>query len=72
MIKVVLNDTDISYADVYAHFSWIAGWAMEHCPSYVTYETVDVSDFSLINDVLAEYMFANDRDATLFRLKWCK
>lgn len=70
MIKIILDDSKIPYADAYAHFSWIAGWATENCPSYVTYETVDVSDFSVTNDILAEYTFADERDATLFRLKW--
>jgi hypothetical protein len=70
MIKVILNDSKIPYANVYAHFSWIAGWAKANCPSYVTYETIDVSDFSVTNDVLAEYTFVDERDATLFRLKW--
>ena len=70
MIKIILDDSKIPYADVYAHFSWIAAWAKENCPSYQSYETVDVSDFSVTNDVLAEYIFADARDATLFRLKW--
>lgn len=70
MIKVILDDTGISYDNALILFAAAANWATEHCPSYQSYETVDVSDFSVTNDVLAEYVFADERDATLFRLKW--
>lgn len=70
MIKVHLDDTNISYSDIYEHFRTVAYWATQNCASFITYETVDVSDFSLVNDVIAEYMFADEHDATLFRLKW--
>lgn len=38
----------------------------------ISVEAVDVSDHSLVTDVLYEYVFANGQDATLFRLKWKK
>ena len=70
MIKVILDDSGISYDNAFILFAAAAAWATQNCPSYQTYETVDVSDFSLVNDVVAEYVFADARDATLFRLKW--
>lgn len=70
LIKIILDDSKIPYADVYAHFKSIAYWATQNCASFITYEIVDVSDFSLVNDVVAEYVFSDAQDATLFRLKW--
>ena len=70
MIKIMLDDSKIPYKEVYEHFANVADWAAENCPSYQSYETVDVSDFSVTNDVIAEYVFADARDATMFRLRW--
>lgn len=70
MIKIMLDDSKIPYQDVYAHFKAAATWASENCPSYQSYETVDVSDFSVTNDVVAEYVFTDAKDATMFRLRW--
>ena len=70
MITVILNDTGISYDRVYEHFSAADTWARAHCSSYRTYESTDISDVSLSNDVVATYTFDNEQDATLFRLRW--
>ena len=71
MISIFLDDTGIPYEHVYEHFSYVDKWAREHCKSYRKYEAVDVSDASLTNDVVAEYVFGNESDAVLFKLKWC-
>lgn len=70
MISIFLNDTGIPYEHVYEHFSYVDEWAREHCVSYCWYKAVDVSDVSLVNDVIAEYIFADEKDAVLFKLKW--
>lgn len=70
MITVTLNDAGIPYGEVYNHFDMISSWAKENCPSYSHYEDIDISDFSLVHDVIADYFFSDEKDATLFRLKW--
>ena len=67
---VMLDDSKISYDQVYEHYANADAWAKEHCSSYQGYETCDISDFSLTNDVVAEYRFANSKDVTIFKLRW--
>jgi hypothetical protein len=31
---------------------------------------MDVSDFSVIHDLMCEYQFGDDRDAAIFQLRW--
>lgn len=38
----------------------------------ITVDGVDVSDHSLTTDVIYEYIFGNEQDALLFRLKYSK
>lgn len=50
--------------------TWQAlGWAMTHCRSYITNQGVANSGPTPLT-VEIEYFFADERDATLFRLKW--
>jgi len=52
------------------YFSEIGDWAKTHCVSYRSYQVVDVSDTSTRWDEIAEYYFLDDKDATLFTLRW--
>jgi hypothetical protein len=70
MIFIILDDTGIAYEKVYDRYMAADAWAQEHCKSYEGYEITDISDMSLTNDVVAEYVFADERDGTLFKLKW--
>lgn len=70
MIKVLLTDRGHPWATIYNHYDEAAGWALEHCPSFVGYDPIDVSDVSLEHDVLCEYTFNDARDATAFKLRW--
>lgn len=70
MISVYLDDTGIPYEQVYEHYGTASRWARDHCVGYQGYETADVSDFSMTNDVIAQYLFNNEQDATIFSLKW--
>lgn len=70
MFSVYLNDAKISYDQIYQHYSNADQWARTHCVGYQGYETVDVSDVSLTNDVIAQYVFNNEQDVSLFSLKW--
>ncbi len=36
----------------------------------ITIDGVDVSDVSVTNDIIYEYIFGNEQDALLFTLKW--
>jgi hypothetical protein len=70
MIEVYLNDTGISYDFAEQHF-WNADvWAREHCRSYKGHDVRDVADFSYANDFIALYLFEDEQDALLFRLRW--
>ena len=70
MIFIILDDTGIAYEKVYDRYVAADAWAWEHCKSYKGYEITDISDVSLTNDVVAEYIFADEQDGTLFKLKW--
>jgi hypothetical protein len=70
MKVVYLNDTDVPYEHVEEHFAQAAAWASRQCASYVDYHVQDVSDFSLINDFIAQYQFRDSKDAMMFELKW--
>lgn len=71
MIKVVyLSDTGIPYEKAQAFFEEAAVWAQEQCSSYINFHVQDVSDVSLINDLVAEYRFRDPKDAVWFELKW--
>ena len=70
MIEVYLNDSNMSYDFAEQHF-WNANlWALEHCSSYRGHNVQDVSDVSYIYDNVALYLFEDEQDALLFRLKW--
>jgi hypothetical protein len=72
--QVLLSDQghDLDYHHMRLYFMEAAAWAARHCASYINYEIVDVADLSPIVDQIAEYKFTDERDATLFSLKWSK
>ena len=51
-------------------------WAKEHCPSYITNKASNttrlkrVSSSGWVNDSSIVYYFGDERDATIFTLKW--
>jgi hypothetical protein len=70
MIEVYLNDANMSYDFAEQHF-WNANlWALEYCSSYRGHNVQDVSDVSYQYDNIALYLFEDEQDALLFRLKW--
>lgn len=70
MITIMLNDEKMTYDESYLYFESAGVWAQENCQSFVDHEIVDVSDFSLTHDVLAQYQFKEEKDATMFLLRW--
>lgn len=70
MIKVYLDDTGIPYEHAEQHFQDACDWAKKFCSSFIGYDLQDVSDVSLTNDYVAQYIFNNERDAEWFTLKW--
>lgn len=60
-MKVYLNYQDLLYGDAQLKFFKAAKWASEHCNSYYGLD---------IFDVVAEYRFYDEKDATLFALRW--
>lgn len=70
-LKVVyLNDTGISYDRAEDFFAEAAAWAGRQCASFVDYHVQDVADHSYTNDFIAEYGFADPKDALMFEIKW--
>jgi hypothetical protein len=70
MIKVYLDDRNLSYNFAEQHFSDADLWAREYCASYQGHNVQDVSDFSYQHDFIALYLFKEERDATMFMLRW--
>lgn len=70
LIEVFLNDTNMAYEQAEQHFVTAHRWARKNCPSYQGHEVIDVADVSHTNDLIARYLFANDKDVIIFQLKW--
>jgi hypothetical protein len=65
MISVYISDQLVGPG-----FSEMKQWAEEHCKSFSTMNIVDVSDVSLYYDYVAEFTFTDERDETLFTMRW--
>lgn len=70
MFEVYLNDARMGYDESEIYFHNADQWALEHCQSYYSYNVQDVSDVSYYYDNIALYLFKDEKDALLFRLKW--
>lgn len=69
MIKVYVGDKD-EWSQDRSEFLDILHWAETHCKSFRGMSVIDVSDVSGTNDLVAEFRFTDDRDVTLFTLRW--
>lgn len=72
MFEVYLNDQNMDYDESERYFYNADHWAREHCASYVSHDVQDVSDVSYQYDNIALYLFQEEQDVILFRLKWVK
>lgn len=70
MKTVILNDNKLNFLDAHIVFQEAAEWATANCTSFKGATVIDVSDTSYSYDLAAEYKFKDDKDATMFRLKW--
>lgn len=70
MIEVYLNDAKMNYDEGEVYFHNADQWAREHCESYKGHNVQDVSDVSYVYDNVALYLFKQDKDAMIFKLKW--
>lgn len=61
--KVALYDPDVTYLD-------LATWAKNNCKSYEKSQSTDLSDISYRFDVVYEFWFENEKDATMFYMRW--
>ncbi len=69
--KVYVNDIgSAGYEFNHPYFEEMADWAKEHCQSFKSFEITDVSDVSLIYDEIAEFVFGDEQDVLMFKLKW--
>ena len=48
----------------------IKNWASANCKSFFWYDVTDVSDASYTTDEIHCYYFIDERDVTLFTLRW--
>jgi hypothetical protein len=69
MIKICIGDR-LEWKDAQDEFNDIQYWTYKHCKSFVEMKIRDVSDVSILYDYVAEFSFTEERDATLFRLKY--
>jgi hypothetical protein len=70
MFEVYLNDAKRGYDESKLYFHNADHWAREHCSSYYSHDIQDVSDVSYYYDNIALYLFREEQDALMFRLKW--
>ena len=71
MIEIYINDDKSGgYNNNHNFFKQRGEWAQQHCKSFCGYNVQDVSDVSYLWDEVAVYMFTDEKDATMFRLKW--
>jgi hypothetical protein len=70
MIKVYLNDKNLTYEEAPKHFLSASAWAKKYCPSFVGVDMMEVSDVSNEFDHVAEYTFGTEKDANWFKLTW--
>lgn len=62
-IKVTLFDAQGTYLDMCL-------WVKQYCSSYKRSNVTDVSDVSVVTDVIYEFWFDDPQDALMFKLKW--
>lgn len=69
MIKVCIGDR-IEWKNTYEEFFKRRQWACVNCKSFYEMKISDVSDVSMLYDYVAEFSFTEERDATLFTMRW--
>ena len=56
------------------YWETINEWARDNRPSYIGFDVVDVSDFTILYDTVGTYKFdalgQEGKDILLFKLKW--
>lgn len=67
-MKVYVWDK-VDWVDPSDNFHEIQCWAQDNCKSFVYMNVVDVSDVSS-SDYVGEFEFTDERDATMFTLRW--
>ena len=70
MKTVLLSDNGMKYEQAEQFFAEAAVWAKSHCHSFVEHTVADVSDFSYAHDLLAQYVFTDERDELMFKLRY--
>lgn len=68
--EVSLDDRGLDWDQSELLFIRAESWARNHCASFVQAIHNDMSDVSLVMDTLVVFEFTDEKDATLFHLKW--
>ncbi len=65
---VIIHDKDheFNYNSMRLYFIDAAIWAVQHCKSYKSFKIREIGE----TKQMANYLFEDERDALLFRLKW--
>lgn len=71
MIKIYIGDRE-HWSEPLDEFNEMKYWAYAHCKSFVEMILTDVSDVSLYHEMVAEFRFNDQRDATMFTLRWAQ
>lgn len=47
-------------------------WAKENCPNYITnhVDPISFADHNILGTIWVRFYFGDDKDATLFALRW--
>lgn len=72
VIEIYLDDAKMSYDESEVYFHNAHCWAKEHCAGYKGHHVQDVSDVSYVCDNVALYLFEDEKEALIFRLKYEK
>lgn len=66
-IKIMISDPRDTHA---VSGKEIRNWARDHCKTFFWYDVTDISDVSYTADEIHCYYFIDERDVTLFTLRW--
>lgn len=72
MEEVYLTDAKLTWEEGEQYFYDADWWARQFCTSYKGHHVQDVSDVSYVYDNVALYLFEDQKEAIMFKLKWLK
>ena len=68
-MKIYIQDK-VNRNDSRDNFLEMQSWAQDNCKSFVYMNILHTTDLSHHHDYVGEFKFTDERDATLFVLRW--